>query len=167
MLGTLILLRRENAAMSEQMSLLDWKPPAEVVPFPFHRSHGATIAVARSIVNLETAKRSGRLNSLRAQTRKQLEPLVGLDAADRAADDLIRVIKIGFGYCGHLPLQKQRTSATVISLLTGERSQMLPHGEGAGAAGALGQGAKLLAGLGGAHETPEYDAARASEGGAA
>ena len=34
-------------------------------------------------------------------------------------------------------------------------------GDGAGEASALGQGTKFLAGLGGAHERPEYDAARA------
>ncbi|WP_035227756.1 hypothetical protein [Agrobacterium tumefaciens] len=34
---------------------------------------------------------------------------------------------------------------------------------GAGEASALGQGTKFLAGLGGAHENPEYDAARAGE----
>ncbi|WP_139790609.1 hypothetical protein [Rhizobium rhizosphaerae] len=153
--------------MSEQLSLLDWRPPAEVVPFPFHRSHGATIAVSRSIVDLETAKRSGRLNSLRAQTRKRLEPLIGFDAADKAADDLIRGIKIGFAYCESPHLRKQRTPGRVISLSTGEPIESVPHGYGAGKAGALGQGAKLLAGLGGAHETPEYDAARAREEGAA
>ncbi|MDG3577149.1 helix-turn-helix domain-containing protein [Rhizobium sp. YJ-22] len=39
----------------------------------------------------------------------------------------------------------------------------VPDGYGAGEAGAPGQGATLLAGLGGAHETLEYDAARARE----
>jgi hypothetical protein len=164
---TLILLRRENAAMSEQLSLLDWRRPAEVVPFPFHRSHGATIAVARSIVNLETAKRSGRLNSLRAQTRKRLEPLIGFDAADKAADDLVRKIKIGFEYCERSSFPKQVPFSAEIFALTGDRIEILPYGNGAGKAGALGQGAKLLAGLGGAHERTEYDAARAREGGAA
>ncbi|GLR54347.1 hypothetical protein KYK30_32040 [Shinella yambaruensis] len=155
--------------MYEQLSLLDWRLPAEILPFPLHRSHGATIAVARSIVNLETAKRSGRLNSIRAQTRKRLEPLIGLDRADKAADDLVRMIKIGFAYCESPFLHKQEPASTVISLLTVKQILSDPHGDGAGEASALGQGAKLLAGLGGAHESTEYDVARAPtrEGGAA
>ncbi|MDP9572680.1 UNVERIFIED_ORG: hypothetical protein J2W66_003173 [Agrobacterium larrymoorei] len=164
---TLILLIKENAEMSEQLSLLDW-PPAEVLPFPFHRSHGATIAVARSIVNIETAKRSGKLNSIRAQTRKRLEPLIGVEQADKAADDLIRAIKVGFAYCENATLHKQKSqSETVISLSTRQPLKAVQHGDGAGEASALGQGTKFLAGLGGAHERPEYDAARAREGGAA
>jgi hypothetical protein len=110
-----------------------------------------------------TAKRSGRLNSLRAQTRKRLEPLIGLDAADKAADDLIRVIKIGFAYCDHYPPQKQSPSATVISLLTGEQMETEPHGYGAGEASACVPSPQGLA----RPEGIEYDAARAREEGAA
>ncbi|TKV76741.1 hypothetical protein D0C28_14330 [Rhizobium sp. AU243] len=164
----LILLIKENAEMSEQLSLLDWYPPAEILPFPFHRSHGATIAVARSIVNIETAKRSGKLNSIRSQTRKRLEPLIGFDQADKAADDLIRAIKVGFAYCENTASHKQKSqSETVISFSTKQPAKTDQHGNGAGEASALGQGTKFLAGLGGAHELPEYDAARAREGGAA
>ena len=154
--------------MSEQLSLLDWRPPAEILPFPLHRSHGATIAVARSIVNLETAKRSGRLNSLRAQTRKRLEPLIGLERADKAADDLVRMIKIAFVYCETSLPHKQKQVSTVISLPTAKQIEPNPHDDGGRVANALGQGAKLLAGLGGAHESTEYDAAcaPAREGGA-
>lgn len=146
--------------MSEQLSLLDWKPPAEVLPFPLHRSHGSTIAVARSIVSLETSKRSGKLNSIRAQTRKRLEPLIGLDCADKAANDLIRMIKIGFAYCEPPSSCRQKSSATVISLLS--EKQMRPGRlvNSADEGGASGQGAKLLAGVGGAHDSTEYDAAR-------
>lgn len=161
----MILLIKENAEMSEQLSLLDWYPPAEVLPFPFHRSHGATIAVARSIVNIETAKRSGKLNSIRSQTRKRLEPFIGIDRADKAADDLIRAIKVGFAYCESPTFHKQKShSETVISFATKQPIKATPHGDGAGEASALGQGTKFLAGLGGAHERPEYDAARAREG---
>lgn len=154
--------------MSEQLSLLDWRPPAEVLPFPLHRSHGATIAVARSIVNMETAKRSGRLNSIRAQTRKRLEPLIGAERADQVADDLVRVIKIGFAYCESPFIHKQEPASTVISLPTVQHPKTKQHADSAGEASATGQGAKLLAGLGGAHESTEYDAARAParEGGA-
>jgi hypothetical protein len=154
--------------MSEQLSLLDWYPPAKVLPFPFHRSHGSTIAVARSIVNIETAKRSGRLNSIRAQTRKRLEPLVGFEEADKVADDLIRAIKVGFAYCEKTTIHKQkRQTEAVVYLSTKRPSGPYQHGEGAGEASALGQGTKFLAGLGRAHEETEYDAARAREGGAA
>lgn len=154
--------------MSEQLSLLDWYPPAKVLPFPFHRSHGATIAVARSIVSIETAKRSGKLNSIRSQTRKRLEPLIGIDRAEKAADDLIRAIKVGFAYCETPTFQKQMSqSETVISFSTTQPLATDRNGNGAGEASALGQGTKFLAGLGGAHEKPEYDAARAREGGAA
>lgn len=152
--------------MTEQLSLLEWRLPAEIVPFPLHRSHGATIAYARSIVAMEIPKRSGKLNSLRAQTRKRLEPFIGPDAADAAADDLIRVIKVGFAYCDS-SLPKPLKKPAVILSLTGQRIQSCPHSAGAGAAGALGQGTKFLAGLGGAHESPEYVAAHAREGGAA
>lgn len=153
--------------MAEQLSLLDWRAPAEILPFPLHRSHGATIAYARSIVNLETAKRSGRLNSLRAQTRKHLEPLVGFEEADAAADELVRAIKVGFAYCENSPSSKPPKAPAVILSLSGQRIQNHPHGNGVGVAGALGRGTKFLAGLGGAHERTEYDAARAHEGGVA
>jgi hypothetical protein len=48
---------------------------------------------------------------------------------------------------------------TLGGWLFGDESESSSNG--AGAAGALGQGAKLLAGLGGAHGSTEYDAARA------
>lgn len=151
--------------MAEQLSLLDWKPPAEVLPFPLHRSHGATIAVARSMVNLETAKRSGQLNSIRAQTRKRLEPFIGLGRADQAADDLIRMIKIGFAYCGSSLPHKQESNSTVIFLETVKQTTATQHGDGGGEADASGRGTKFLVGVGEAHV--EYDAARGRDGGAA
>jgi hypothetical protein len=118
---------------------------------------------------LETAKRTGRMNSLRAQTRKRLAPIIGQEEADALADDLLRMVRIqiAFRQMSSISLQKQNKASASIFSLTGEPLQAFPHGEGAGEACALGQGAKLLAGLGGAHETPEYDAARAREGGAA
>lgn len=158
--------------MSEQFSLLDWKPPAEVVPFPSHRSHGATAMVARAIADMETAKRTGRLNSLRAQTRKRMEPIFGTDTAERAADDLVRMVRIHMAYCGNLgrPSHKQIKSEAVILSLSGQRIGPSQHGYGGGEAGASGQGTTFLAGVWGEqpHNNPsEYDAARAREGGAA
>lgn len=153
--------------MSEQLFLLDWKAPINVLPFPLHRSHGATAGVAKEIVLLDTAKRTGRLNSLRAQTRKRLAPVVGQEQADRIADDLVRMVRVQIAYRqGSILLpQKQITPQAVILSLRGERIETLPHGDGAGEAGALGQGTKFLVGVGEAHV--EYDAARTREGGAA
>ena len=82
-------------------------------------------------------------------------------------DDLVRMIRIGFAYCEPPSSHKQKSAATVISLQAAQRKQPIQHFQGAGEAGASGQGAKLLAGLGGAHESTEYDAARGRDGGAA
>lgn len=155
--------------MSEQLSLLDWRPKADILPFPFHRSHGLTAVAARSMVDIETPKRTGRLNSLRAQIRKRLEPLIGAHAADDAADAYVRMIRIHFAYCERRPFSSPKPvdPRGQIIPLQSRKDSAAQYGCGAGAAGALGRGAKLLAGLGGAHETPEYDAARAREGGAA
>jgi hypothetical protein len=59
------------------------------------------------------------------------------------------------------PSSKAKSSKPYRSSLTSQHDESVPHGYGAGEAGALGQGAKLLAGLGGAHGSTEYDAARA------
>lgn len=83
---------------NNQLDLFDWKPPAEVVPFPMARSHGLTAGAAKAIIDLEKPARTGRLNSIRAQTRKRLEPLFGKDRADRMADDLVRGIKLQITY---------------------------------------------------------------------
>lgn len=139
--------------MSEQLSLLEWKAPAAILPFPLHRSHGATACVARSMVSLETPKRTGRLNSLRSQTRKRLESLIGADRAEQAADDLIRMIRIQFAYCENTRLQKQEQAGAVIYSLMWQKLLPPQYGNGAGEACALGQGTKFLAGLGGAHDT--------------
>jgi hypothetical protein len=76
-------------------------------------------------------------------------------------------IQIAYHEGSSPPLPKQRKSDAVIYMLPERQVRTVLYGDGAGAAGALGQGTKFLAGLGGAHETPEYDAARAWEGGAA
>lgn len=155
--------------MSEQLSLLDWRQPAEILPFPFHRSHGLTAHVARAIAHVETAKRTGRLNSIRAQTRKRMEPVFGADMADKIADDLVRMVRIQLAYQepSSTPIHKQIKKETMIVSLPDRRKALMPYGNGGGAAAAMGQGAKLLAGLGGAHEALEYDAARTRDGGAA
>lgn len=154
--------------MSEQMSLLEWNRPADVLAFPFHRSHGATIAVSRSIVHMETAKRSGKLNSLRAQTRKRLEPLLGFDEADKAADDLIRAIKVGFAYFENSPPHKQIQASAVILSLTDRNTETPQHSNSDGEANACDPSPQGLVRYGRiAHERTEYDAARARDGGAA
>lgn len=148
--------------MSEQLSLLDWRPPAEILPFPAHRSHGLTAGIARSMMELETAKRTGKLNSIRAQTRKRLQHIVGLEQADRLAEDHIRMIRIQSAYLAP-SIPKQCHNQALIFSLQGERIHQVPHGDGAGAASALGQGTKFLAGLGGAHSLTEFGVARACE----
>lgn len=122
--------------MFEQLSLLDWKPSAEVLPFPFHRSHGATVAVARLIKDLDTPKRSGRLNGIRAATRKRLEPIVGEDRADKAADDLVRMIKVAFAYCDNSHAPKQKKAGTVIFIEAVDRTGPFQHSNGGGEADA-------------------------------
>lgn len=149
--------------MSEQLSLLEWKASAVIVPFPLHRSHGATAGVARSMVNLETPKRTGRLNSLRSQTRKRLESLIGADRAEQAADDLIRMIRIQFAYCENTRLQKQEQVGAVIYSLTGRKLPPSQYGYSGGEANASVPRPEALA----RPEGTEYDAARAREGGAA
>lgn len=148
--------------MSEQLSLLDWRPPADILPFPAHRSHGLTVGIARSLAGLETAKRTGKMNSIRAQTRKRLQPLIGPELAEKLADDQIRMIRIQSAYLNP-SLPKQCQNQALIFSLTGERIDQVPHGDGAGAASAGGQGTKFLAGLGGAHSLTEFGVAGARE----
>ena len=142
--------------MDEQLSLLDWKPPAEIVAFPLHRAHGATAGVARAIMDLETAKRTGRLNSIRAQTRKRMEPLFGAERAEKIADDLVKAIRLQIMYreLSRASAHPEQTQGeAMVFTLTGQ-----PLETGAGKAGALGRGTKFLVGVGEAHV--EYDAAR-------
>jgi hypothetical protein len=92
----------ETASMSEiQLDLLSWRPPAEIIAFPAHRSHGCTASIAKTIIDLDKPARSGKLNSLRAQTRKRLEPLFGKDRAERMADDLVRQVRLQIQYREH------------------------------------------------------------------
>ena len=58
------------------------------------------------------------------------------------------------------PSQEQEDPEAMPSSPSEPRAQAYQDGNGAGEASALGQGPKVLAGLGGAHETMEYDAAR-------
>lgn len=155
--------------MSEQLSLLDWRPPAELLPYPSHRSHGATAGVAKVIMDLDKPKRTGRLNSLRAQTRKRMEPLFGAERADKIADDLITVIRAQIAHREAAPLlPKQFKTGAVIVSLTLPHSSTCPHGNSDGEANASVPRAVPLVGLGEAHEErSEYDAARACEGDAA
>ncbi|PDT80049.1 hypothetical protein CO676_29830 [Sinorhizobium sp. BJ1] len=154
----------------QQLSLLDWRPPADLLPFPVHRSHGATAVVARAIFALDKPKRTGRLNSLRTQTRKRMEPLFGEARAEKIADDLIRVIRAQIAHREAAPLPpKQIKAGAVIVSLTLPRSSANQHGYGGGEAGAPVPRAVPLGGYGlQAHEErSEYDAARACDGDAA
>lgn len=152
--------------MAEQLSLLEWRPPAEIVSFPLHRAHGATAGAARAIMDLETAKRTGKLNSIRAQTRKRMETLFGAERAEKIADDLVKAIRLQIMYreVSRTSVHPERTQGeAMIFTLTGQPLESIQQDTGASKAGALGQGTKFLAGVGRAHV--EYDAAR--EGGLA
>lgn len=82
----------------EQLDLLSWKPPAEIIPFPLHRSHGATAGTAKNIIDLDKPARTGKLNSIRAQTRKRMTALFGSDIAEKMANALINRIKLQITY---------------------------------------------------------------------
>lgn len=151
--------------MSEQLSLLDWKPPGEILAFPLHRSHGATAGVARSIVYLDIPKRTGRLNTMRSQIRKRLAPLVGADRADEAADVYVRMIRVHFDYP---PLHKPGRTPAVILSMTGQHIESPEQGDRGGEADAKGgQGDHPLGRVWerSSHSEPlEYDAARVRDG---
>ncbi len=76
-----------------QLDLFNWKPRAEILPFPLHRSHGATAGAAKRIIDMATPARTGKLNSIRAQTRKHMELVFGRERAEKIADDLVDRIK--------------------------------------------------------------------------
>jgi cytochrome c553 len=85
----------------DQLDLLSWKRPrgpAEIVPFPLHRSHGATAGIARQIVDMRRPDRTGKLNRLRNSTRKELEPLVGKETAAILSDRYVKTIRAHFAY---------------------------------------------------------------------
>lgn len=88
----------ETAEMSEQLDLLSWRPPAEIIPFPVSRAHGLTAGTAKQIINMDKPARTGRLNSIRNQTRKRFELIFGKEQAEQIADDLINRIKIQIKY---------------------------------------------------------------------
>ena len=151
--------------MSEQLSLLDWRPPAEILPFPLHRSHGATAGVARSIVLLDIPKRTGRLNTIRSQTRKRLAPFIGEDRADEAADAYVRMVRVHFDYP---PLHKPRKAGAMILSMAGQCLESFEQGDCGGVADAKGgRGDHPLGGVWGRSprsELSEYDTARVRDG---
>ena len=87
--------------MPDQLDLLSWTPPrgpAEIIPFPLHRSHGATAGIARQIVDLRRPDRTGKLNTLRNRMKKQLETLVGKEEAAILSDRYVKTIRAHFAY---------------------------------------------------------------------
>jgi hypothetical protein len=143
----------------------DYKPQAHVIPFPTERRVSLVHSIAQRLDALDYESGKSFWQTVCRDVRNGLRKN-GLTTAeirtsiDQFAEDVHRELKI-------VRIQKQYRPEAAIFALTGERIQSLPHGHGAGEACALGQGAKLLAGLGGAHESMEHDAARAREGGAA
>ncbi|MFB2602829.1 DUF6074 family protein [Rhizobium phaseoli] len=136
---------------------------AQIHEFPAARGVSFAHSIAQRLDDLDYA--SGKklwqavCRDLRNGFRKQ-----GLttDAIKTSIDELADQVH---GALRLLHFQKQYRPAAVILSLTGQQLSASPHVYSAGEAGALGQGTKFLAGLGGAHEPPEYDAAHAREGG--
>ncbi|MHC2488151.1 hypothetical protein CN068_06905 [Sinorhizobium meliloti] len=138
---------------------------AQVVTFPDERrvSLAHSIAARLDDVDYDSGKKlwQGVCRDIRKGLRNEGLSTAEVKASiDQLADAVHEELK-------SIRLQKQYRRPAKIFSMMGQRIEALPHGNGAGAAGALGQGTKFLAGLGGAHERTEYDAARAREGGAA
>lgn len=150
-----------------QLNLFDHVlPSAEVIRFP-DRSRASlvrAIAVKLSSLDFDAGKKHWHCacRDLRKRLRRE-----GL-----STDEIRREVEVLADDVHNLlrdpSLQKQMSSTpTVILSMKGETIAVLSRGESAGEAGALGQGTKFLAGLGGAHDRPEQDAAHAREGGVA
>jgi len=103
-----------------------------------------------------------------AETGSPTSPLNGVETGSGATDIFIEynqaansTPKNGVGDSSIDHLQEQITTTTTPSSVSVPSPIPMLDENGAGKAGALGQGAKLLAGLGGAHGSAEYDAAPA------
>ncbi|APO67245.1 hypothetical protein IE4872_CH01603 [Rhizobium gallicum] len=141
-------------------------PSAEVIQFPETSRFSFARAIALDLSRLDFDAGKKHWQNVCRDLRKRLR-------SDGVSTDAVRIMIKELADDVHHQLrdpslQKQMTGEpTVILSMKGETIATLRRGDGAGEAGVLGQGTKFLAGLGGAHETPEYDAAHAREGGAA
>ncbi|WP_392711124.1 DUF6074 family protein [Rhizobium ruizarguesonis] len=147
-----------------QLNLFDLVPQsAEVIRFPLRPCASLARAIARDLswMDFEAGKKHWQevCRDLRKRFRREgLSTDSIRSKIDELADDVHHLLR-------DPSIPKQFSGTTVILSLKGEKIATLARGYGAGGAGALGQGTKFLAGLGGAHERPEYDAAHAREGG--
>ncbi|MGO8054919.1 DUF6074 family protein [Rhizobium leguminosarum] len=147
--------------MSQLDLFRDRERSAEIISFPLCRQSIARIlANELSAMNFDQGKRHWQASCRMLRARLHL---LGLRSwaikaeIDQLADAVHEELK-------RIRFPKQiKQSAVIIPL----NRQPISTLDGDGGAGALGQGAKLLAGLGGAHKAQEYDAAREREGGAA
>jgi hypothetical protein len=57
-----------------------------------------TAGTAKAIIDLDKPSRTGKLNSIRSQTRKAMTPLFGKERAEAIADDLVRCIRAQISY---------------------------------------------------------------------
>ncbi|NKM87468.1 hypothetical protein GFL54_24845 [Rhizobium laguerreae] len=147
--------------MSQLDLFRDGERSAEIITFPLCRQSIARIlANELSAMSFDQGKRHWQASCRTHRARLHLQGLrnwaikTEIDQlADAVHEELQRI---------RFPKQIKR-SAVIIPLNRQSASTLVGGGE----AGALGQGAKLLAGLGGAHKKQEYDVAREREGGAA
>lgn len=149
--------------MSQLDLFTDYRPKARLFRFPSERIVTHAHAIAQRLDDLDYDGGRKHWSTLCRDLRKGLrndgkDPTEIKSVIDQLAAQVSDALR-------SLHLQKQYRSPAVILSLTGERVETVPHGEGRGEADALGQGTKFLAGLGGAHELTEYDAAHASDGG--
>ncbi|MGO7975790.1 DUF6074 family protein [Rhizobium ruizarguesonis] len=147
--------------MSQVDLFRDRERSAEIITFPLCRQKIARIlANELSAMDFDQGKRHWQASCRMLRDRLHL---LGLRSwaikteIDQLADAVHEELK-------RIRLPKQLKRSAVIIPLNRQVASTLANG---GEAGVLGQGAKLLAGLGGAHKTQEYDAAREREGGAA
>ncbi|MBX5175313.1 hypothetical protein HJB77_03250 [Rhizobium lentis] len=149
-----------------QLDLFDFNQQrAQIHAFPAARGVSFAHSIAQRLDDLDFADGKKLWQAVCRDLRNGLRKQgLATDAIKTSIDELAGQVHEALRL---LHLQKQYRPAAVILSMTGQRISALPHGDSAGEAGALGQGTKFLAGLGGAHEKPEYDAAHAREGGAA
>lgn len=151
--------------MSQLDLFSDHKPKARLYQFPSSHCVTEAHAIASRLDDLDYQSGKAMWDSICRDRRNGLRreglrnPEIKL-----AIDELAELVHVELR---NIRIQKQYRPPAVILSLRGALIHPVPHGEGAGAAGALGQGTKSLAGLGGAHEQTEYDVARARDGGAA
>lgn len=141
----------------------DYRPIAKFYTFPSlaHVSFAHQIAQRLDALDYDGGRMHWQAVSreYRAALRSQgMTSMQSKEAVDILADEVHEALRL-------ITIQKQYRPSALIFSITGQQIEALPYRSCAGEAGALGQGTKFLAGMGRAHETTEYDAARGYDGG--